>query len=282
MNSLVLSAEYSDTMRHKAFHFHDCHQILYVTEGKIRITVSGKTYTASKGTIVLISRFEEHSIQVESSCYHRYALRIRPDINQSDLGFSLLVNRPENFQHTILLDKHSGADALMAGILKEYRADHPMKEKMLDLLLQQLLITILRAQPQTVPYREEEFHLVREVQLLFETNYQAEHSLEALSHQFHISQSHLSHLFKKVTGSSVKGYLVSCRFAAAKRYLAETDFEIGKIVELCGFSDSSNFSRSFKAVTGMTPSDFRNRFSHAQLFVTEYIPQKQDGKDVGQ
>lgn len=262
MNSMILSAEYSDTMRHKAFHFHDCHQILYVTEGQIQITVSGRTYLAPKGTLVLISRFEEHSIQVESSCYHRYALHISPDINQSDLGFSLLVNRPDTFRHAISLGREAGADALLACILKEYQSNHPMREQMLDLLLQQLLITILRAKPEMTSHNEDELQLVRAIQLQFETNYQTAYSLQTLSHQFHISQSHLSHLFKRVTGSSVKGYLVSCRFAAAKRLLAETKLEISKIVELCGFSDSSNFSRSFKAITGMTPSDFRNRFSH--------------------
>lgn len=262
MNSMILSAEYSDTMGHKAFHFHDCHQILYVTQGQVQITVSGKPYSVSSGTLVLISRFEEHSIQVESSCYHRYALRISPEVNQSDPGFSLLINRPANFRHTILLPAEAGTDAIMASILREYQSNKPMRDKMLDLLLQQLLITILRNRPEIIPQNEDESQLVRAIQLQFEQNYRAEYSLQSLSRQFHISQSHLSHLFKKITGSSVMGYLVSCRFAAAKRYLAETNLEISKIIELCGFSNNSNFSRGFKAVTGITPSEFRRRYSH--------------------
>ena len=55
-------------------------------------------------------------------------------------------------------------------------------------------------------------------------------------------------------------YLIDCRLAAAKKYLAETDLEIGKIVDLCGFSDNSNFSRMFRSATGVSPTGFRRQF----------------------
>ena len=56
------------------------------------------------------------------------------------------------------------------------------------------------------------------------------------------------------------GYLQSCRMVAAKKYLAGTSKSIGEIVEICGFSDSSNFSRSFKEQVGCTPSEFRKKY----------------------
>ena len=104
--------------------------------------------------------------------------------------------------------------------------------------------------------------LIRSIQQQFESNFIAKYTLQSLSRQHHVSPSHLSHQFKQATGTSVMGYLNSCRFAAAKRYLAETDFEIGRVVELCGFSDNSNFSRSFKNITGLTPTEFRIQFRH--------------------
>ena len=73
----------------------------------------------------------------------------------------------------------------------------------------------------------------------------------------YLSPSHMSHLFKKITGRSVMGYLLDCRMAKAKQLLTHTDDTIAEIVEKIGFADSSNFSRTFKAVTGKTPRDFR-------------------------
>ncbi len=55
-------------------------------------------------------------------------------------------------------------------------------------------------------------------------------------------------------------YLKSCRMANAKQMLAETDYSIGEIVEKCGFSDNSNFSRTFKNLTDLSPSDFRKKY----------------------
>ena len=72
-----------------------------------------------------------------------------------------------------------------------------------------------------------------------------------------MSASHLSHIFKSVAGVSTMAYLKACRIAAAKRYLAQTELPVGEIVERCGFSDSSNFSRTFREQTGMSPSEFR-------------------------
>jgi AraC-like DNA-binding protein len=55
-------------------------------------------------------------------------------------------------------------------------------------------------------------------------------------------------------------YLQSCRMANAKRMLAQTDYSVGEIVEKCGFSDNSNFSRTFKSLNGMSPTDFRKKY----------------------
>lgn len=262
MESMILSAEYSENIHHKLMHYHDCHQLLYITHGRILITVSGNKYAVGPGTAVLISRFEEHSIQVESESYQRYTLRITPEAGLSDPLLSLLVNRPESFRHALQLHDASGAEMLLKRILQEFTGNDPLNGKMMDLLLFQLLIDIYRAQPQTLPYREDALALVRSIQHQFETDYASQCTLQSLSAQYHISQSHLSHLFKDITGTSVMGYLNSCRFAAARRYLAETDLEVGRIVELCGFSDCSNFSRSFKASTGYSPTAYRSKFYH--------------------
>jgi len=53
--------------------------------------------------------------------------------------------------------------------------------------------------------------------------------------------------------------------AAAKKYLVESNFDVGTIVEKCGFSDASNFSRSFKRVTGSTPTKFRAQFNTSKI-----------------
>ena len=71
-------------------------------------------------------------------------------------------------------------------------------------------------------------------------------TLEHLAEVFHLSQSHLSHLFKGITGSSVMGYLNAHRFQTAKGLLAKTEYPIGRILEECGevASEVNHFEKS--------------------------------------
>ena len=265
MDSLVLSAKYSESIHHLSSHFHDCHQLIYVDSGTARFTVSGKSYLAKPGTVVLISRFEAHSIQIESRDYHRYSLQIYPEISgYGTLGgenlLSVLINRPAFFLHAVDMTSEPRVQYLMREMVREFDSTNAMSGKMLDLLLFQLLILLRRSHPELLPEKTEKVQMVQKIQEQFETNYHEKCTLAELAKEHHISPSHLSHLFKQTTGHSVMGYLASCRIAAAKRCLAETDMEIGTIVASCGFSDNSNFSRTFREVTGMTPSQFRNQF----------------------
>jgi len=74
-----------------------------------------------------------------------------------------------------------------------------------------------------------------------------------LEKQYNTSVSVRSHRFHSATGISVMEYLQSCRMANAKQMLAKTDFSIAQIVKCCGFSDNSNFSRTFKKRNGSLP-----------------------------
>ena len=137
---------------------------------------------------------------------------------------------------------------------------------MLNLLVQQLLIVIYRQLPDVFAvFDESSFDTVQQIQRRMEQSFHDQFSLSSLSAEYGFSISYLSHLFKRITGNSVMGYLQSCRMAAAKKYLAEPDLEVGAIVDKCGFSDSSNFSRSFKRVTGSTPTKFRAQFNTSRI-----------------
>ncbi len=75
-------------------------------------------------------------------------------------------------------------------------------------------------------------------------------------HPFYVSR-----MLKEKKGITLRQYIISYRFKAAKRMLELTDKSIAEIAEECGFTDASYFAKSFKSTFGMTPKEYRNSFS---------------------
>lgn len=77
--------------------------------------------------------------------------------------------------------------------------------------------------------------------------------------EFGYTESHLCRLFKKHTGVTISKYVQTLRIENAKKLLQETDMDISRISETCGFLDFSYFCRCFKSFVRFSPSDFRKK-----------------------
>tara|TARA_B110000483_G_scaffold236388_1_gene309420 strand:- start:7026 stop:7877 length:852 start_codon:yes stop_codon:yes gene_type:complete len=73
---------------------------------------------------------------------------------------------------------------------------------------------------------------------------------------------HVSRVFRKTVGVSLKSYMVEHRINQAKQLLAETTTSVSNIGELVGYSDLYHFSRLFKKRVGQSPSQFRQNYWH--------------------
>lgn len=266
MESIVLSAEYHCQPTERADHYHDCHQILYIAAGSATIQVNERIWQAGPGSLTVFSRYEHHRITGCSPDYRRFILDISPQIPLSGESryriFSLLFNRPEGFRNVLDMQENSAdLQSLLTRMVEEKGQNGLLAEEMLTLQLQQLLILVCRRFPELLRSDSDPaFQTVYRIQSRFEKDLTAPVTLEQLAKELDLSVSSLSHQFKRITGTSVMGYLTSCRIAAAKKYLAGSHMPIGEIVETCGFSDASNFSRLFKKQTGCSPSAFRKTY----------------------
>lgn len=72
------------------------------------------------------------------------------------------------------------------------------------------------------------------------------------------SEKYISSTFAEVTGIRLKNYIDEQQMEAAKELLANSNLSIREIAFLLGYTDSHNFSRIFKRVTGMAPFIYRN------------------------
>lgn len=260
MRSLIQAVYHSVETLSKHPHFHDCHQIIFVVKGTVDFCVNNKMLRAAAGDVAIFSRYENHSVAGCSDAYERFVLHIDPDIvNQKSAVYSLLTDRPAGFCNIIRIQS---GDDLVADIFKRMLSEHRSSSKLADemeqLLVKQLLILIYRCTP--VDFEHTYDGIVSNVKRQFENACHERYTLDELAKRYNVSVSSLSHRFQAATGVSVMEYLQSCRMANAKQLLAETDSSISEVIERCGFSDNSNFSRTFKSRNGLSPSAFRKRY----------------------
>lgn len=84
-------------------------------------------------------------------------------------------------------------------------------------------------------------------------------SLSSVAAEFGISEGHLSKMFKMKYGMRFSAYVEAVRMDKAKDFLKSTSLSVGEISELTGYLSTNTFCRAFKRVTGLTPSDYRNK-----------------------
>ncbi|MCK6073278.1 response regulator transcription factor [Paenibacillus silvae] len=83
------------------------------------------------------------------------------------------------------------------------------------------------------------------------------HTASGLSQQLNISRSYFSQCFKELMGRTFNDYTRFVRVEKAKEYLVNTNHTIAWIAEQVGYTDEKYFSRIFREMTGLLPSEYR-------------------------
>ncbi len=86
-------------------------------------------------------------------------------------------------------------------------------------------------------------------------------TLEMAAEHENLNPSYLSRLFSKEMKMPIKAYILKARIATAQNILIFSDFPLSEIAVSLGFSSQSAFSAAFRRHTGMTPFQYRSRFT---------------------
>ena len=98
---------------------------------------------------------------------------------------------------------------------------------------------------------------ISRVKSFLDEHYKEKLSLESVASHFFIDKHYLARLFKEQYGVTLVTYLQQVRITHAKRMLRFTDKSIEEIGLECGIGELNYFSRAFKKLEGVSPSEFR-------------------------
>ncbi len=97
---------------------------------------------------------------------------------------------------------------------------------------------------------------IREIADLLRRDYTGNYSVADLAAMAGLSSSHFRTLFRQTTGMTTVQFVTSIRIARAKDLLLSRTCNVSEAARAVGFSDVFYFSRVFRKVTGMNPSEF--------------------------
>lgn len=101
-------------------------------------------------------------------------------------------------------------------------------------------------------------HIVANVKKYINAHLKERLSLNEVAAVFGISPNYLSQLFGKYNDVGFSEYINTCKISESKRLLAEGNLKVYEVAEMLGFESAFYFSKVFKKVEGVSPTEYLN------------------------
>jgi AraC family transcriptional regulator len=100
-------------------------------------------------------------------------------------------------------------------------------------------------------------HALRQTVERIEAGLEGPLGLDELARAAGLSTFHFARMFRRSTGQTPQGFVLHRRIDRARRLLTESRLSLAEIALACGFSGQSHFTARFRAMTGLTPGQYR-------------------------
>lgn len=248
-------------------HSHEkCYELIQTISSGGNFVIKDTLYPIGNGVVFLINAIDVHcSVPENLDIYVRNKLVLNSEILDevaSLMGFEHIVSDlfKENKCASVTLppDETEQVDDIFEGIYNLYSQNDPNnRAEMYSHIFHFLQICFNN-------HNENQYAVsscVTEAMRYINENIADDITLTRLSKALFVTKNHLCKQFKKNTAMTVIEYIKLRRISMAKKKLQFTDMSIADIAQFCGFDNASYFSKLFKKYEGMTPMQYRMRYT---------------------
>lgn len=101
---------------------------------------------------------------------------------------------------------------------------------------------------------------IQKVKQYLDEHFNEKVSLSELSELFFINKYYLTRIFKETYGVTISQYILLRRITRAKQLLRFSEMTMGEIATSIGMNDANYFSRMFRKVEGVSPSEYQKQW----------------------
>ena len=257
------------------YHAHPGMEFIYVHQGTGLVIIDQEIFPFRPGTLMYFQPCQLHRVKAEpaSGCYIRSKLLFEPALVYP---FLQPLASLQHFFRRLWETELTGQILQLAGHTTELEALFTLAPRQSPVptaaslenfaVFTGMFLQLVKSHWQEHPAADaagqaklRHVHYAEAIMRWLNDNFRREFSLAALAAELHLSTFHISHLFKKATGSSITDYLISRRLQEACVLLASTKLTVQEISQSVGIMNFSYFSRVFKCKYGLTPAQYRSQ-----------------------
>lgn len=254
--------------------YHDYLEISYVLKGTGSCIIREKKYYVKEGDVLVINNIDLHTWLAGNktsmylvSIFFLPELLYKPGDNDFNLDFlSVFFNRGKYFTPRI---SNCKITKKISKLILKIHLNVKKKDKYYKItsktLLQEVIVYLLDYYKEHISSSREIYDQnykkivkIRDIFVLLNNSFNQNITLEEAAKTANISPQYFCKVFKKVTGTTFKEYLVKLRVDKAKELLLKNNLSITDIAYQIGFESLSYFYRAFKKFTKMNPTQFRS------------------------
>ncbi|MBQ3110740.1 MAG: helix-turn-helix transcriptional regulator [Clostridia bacterium] len=231
------------------------YQLVYIASGKAHFYFNGKDTTVTAGHMVVYLPREEQKYEyfgddkTEAYWVHFTGAKVKGIMRHFDIPYN------EPFFYSGSSEEYK---MLFNSMIHELRARPVGYEEMIEMNLRQMFMTIQRTRlerkPQINTFAQAEVGYARKY---FFEHYSEDINISEFAQSRHMSVSWFMRNFKQMTGVSPMQYILNLRIENAQMLLETTNYSVNEISAIVGYDNQLYFSRLFKKVKGIAPTEFR-------------------------
>lgn len=247
------------------YHWHQCVEFLYISQGYGIVVVDNQHYTARPGRLFIFPPFRLHKVHVDDSeknHYHRSTMHIEQSAVESNLQqfprfqaqFSRLAASHAPAQAYDLNEHAEYMETVLAQFAALESREHYPADEVAFLVMQ--IMSLLPALPSTNAQQQT---ASAQIMQWLEQHYGEKFSLEDLAQDIGLSRSYTSRIFRQQTGGSIHEYLLTRRLKRSCDLLRTTEMSVEAIAGKVGFQEATYFITCFKRMMRQTPLQYRKQ-----------------------
>lgn len=256
---------------------HNFWEFLYVDKGEVGVTADKNSFVLKKGDIIFHKPNEFHNVKATGGSAPNLVVVSFSSPSTALTFFENKTLHVDELERNLLADIIIEARSCFTCRLDDPYLTHMVQkipdtfgaEQMIRLHLEHLLIHLVRRHSNPIVFKKNlhtlppkatksrsDSEVFNRVVDYLESNISAHITIEQICRDNLIGRSQLQKIFREKSSKGVIEYFSKMKIGAAKEMIRTGHLNFTQISERLGYTSIHYFSRQFKKLTGMTPSEY--------------------------